>query len=221
MPHTPLTTIRKTRKVGLFGGSFNPPTIAHLALAQHAYRALELDELWWLVAPHNPNKPKHTLAPFEHRLAMSRLVAHDRPWLHVSDLEAQLGTQQTADTLRSIIARYPDLDFVWLMGTDNLVHFHQWDDWQDILQMMPIAIFTRPDELDIALAAPSVQIMEEPHPAHHAKSLQPGQWAILDNDHMPVSATKVRERLANGEATDYILPIVADYIQQNKLYQSR
>ena len=208
----------KRLKIGLFGGSFNPPTIAHLALAQHAYNELQLDQVWWLIAPHNPDKPKHTLASFMDRHAMCELIAQDYSWLIVSDLEARLGTQQTADTLKGILSQHPDHDFIWLMGTDNMPHFHTWDNWQDIINTVPVAIFTRPGDMDPA-EQPFVQAIGMPQPTELAANLMPGQWSLLRNTEMAISATQVREAVRHDQPCDAIVPAVADYIREYKLYR--
>ena len=205
-------------KIGLFGGSFNPPTIAHLALAQHAHDVLNLDQVWWLVAPHNPDKPKHTLAPFADRMTMCELTAHGYPWLIVSDWEARLGTQQTANTLNGIRQHHPHDHFVWLMGTDNLLHFHNWDNWTDIYQTVPVAVFSRPGDIP-AHTATAAHIMGTAQKPEQAVHLQAGQWMVFNNTDMPISATNVRAKLAKGETSDHILPAIATYIRQHGLYR--
>lgn len=101
-----------------------------------------LDRVWWLVSPGNPLKSRGP-APLADRMAHARKVMRD-PRVVVTDLEAQLGTRFTAETLKSLKALYPGVRFVWLMGADNLVQFHRWDSWEDILRMVPVGVLARP-----------------------------------------------------------------------------
>lgn len=211
-------TPAKRLKIGLFGGSFNPPTTAHLALAQYAHEHVRMDQLWWLVAPQNPFKPKQGMADFAHRIAMCELAAQDHPWLVVSDWEARLGTQQTADTLKGIRQHNPDSDFIWLMGADNLVHFHMWDDWRSIADSVPIAVFSRPGDVEAALQSPAAQELASHRVYGDLPTLKPGQWALFTNPEMAVSATAVRQALAAGQEPSNLLPVVTDYIRTHKLY---
>ncbi len=137
---------------GLLGGSFNPAHGGHRAISQFAIEALELDELWWLVSPGNPLKPKAGMAPLAARLASAKRQAR-RSRIKPTAIEAELGTRYTVDTLKKLVARYPDRRFIWLMGADNLAQFHQWRRWRDIARLMPIAVIARPGYDDNARAA--------------------------------------------------------------------
>ncbi|HEY1096780.1 MAG TPA: nicotinate (nicotinamide) nucleotide adenylyltransferase [Alphaproteobacteria bacterium] len=213
-------TTPKSLKIGIFGGSFNPPTTAHGALTQYAYERLGVDQIWWLVAPHNPLKDKKDLAPFADRLAMAEIVARQyAPWLKISDLEQHFGTQQTADTLDRIMEKYPEHQFVWLMGTDNLTHFHSWDRWDEMARKVPIYIFARPGEIETALNSPASIAMGAPvRVTPDVSQLKSGQWMLLSNPEMNVAATKIRQAIVSGYKPDHILPDVLTYIQDNGLY---
>ena len=128
--------------IGLFGGSFDPAHEGHVHLTQEAIKRMGLDQVWWLVTPGNPLKARQP-APMQKRLARARQVmVHAR--VVITDLEADLGTRTTAATIKALKAIYPDVQFVWLMGADNLVQFHKWDRWRDILRMVPVGVFARP-----------------------------------------------------------------------------
>jgi nicotinate-nucleotide adenylyltransferase len=131
------------KRVGLLGGSFNPAHAGHRRLSLHALKALGLDEVWWLVSPGNPLKPQAGMAPFAARLASARRLARHAP-IRASAVEARLKTRYTADTLSRLPRLYPRHRFVWLMGADNLVQFHQWQDWRGIARKVPIAVIARP-----------------------------------------------------------------------------
>src|SRR6266700_1688109 len=105
--------------IGLFGGSFNPAHSGHLYVSLTAMRRLGLDYVWWLVSPGNPLKDGRDMASFEKRLASARRTAR-HPRLIVSDIERQLGTRYTIDTVAALQRRFPAIRFVWLMGSDNL-----------------------------------------------------------------------------------------------------
>lgn len=142
-------------RVGLLGGSFNPAHRGHRRITLAAISALGLDEAWWLVSPGNPLKPAAGMAPLAARLASARMAARRAP-IRPTAIEARLGTRYTADTLHKLVRRYPKVDFVWLMGADNLAQFHQWRDWRGIARTVPIAVIARPSYNETALAAPAM-----------------------------------------------------------------
>ncbi len=119
------------RRVGLLGGSFNPAHAGHRHISLEALKRLDLDEVWWLVAPQNPLKPARGMAPFKTRLGAAAKLADDRR-IKVLDLEAQLGTHYTVDTLAALQRRFPRTRFVWLMGADNLAQIRHWRRWTEI-----------------------------------------------------------------------------------------
>lgn len=131
------------RRIGLLGGSFNPAHRAHRAMSLAAAAALELDEVWWLVSPGNPLKPKKGMAPFEARFLSAREQARHAP-IRVSGIERRLGTVYTVDTLEALVRRFPRHRFVWLMGEDTVAQFHQWKDWRRLARTVPIAVLSRP-----------------------------------------------------------------------------
>ena len=139
---------------GLLGGSFNPAHGGHRRISLFAIRALGLDELWWLVSPGNPLKPRAGMAPLVARVAAAQAQAR-RASIRVTAIERELGTRYTIDTLRAIVRRYPRRRFIWVMGADNLAQFHRWRDWRGIARTMPIAVVARPGYDSVALAAPA------------------------------------------------------------------
>ena len=129
--------------VGLLGGSFDPAHDGHVHITREALRRIGLDRVWWLVSPGNPLKA-NTPAPMALRMARAREKLGDDPRVVVSDLEALLGTRATVDTLRRLQALYPGVRFVWIMGADNLVQFHRWRNWRQIMARVPVAVMARP-----------------------------------------------------------------------------
>ena len=126
-------------KIGLLGGSFDPPHDGHRFISLLALRRLGLDRIWWLVSPGNPLKDVRALPPIAERMAAAARVAH-HPRIVVSDIEATLGTRYTRDLILYLRRRCPGVHFVWLMGADNLASFHLWKGWRDIAAEVPIAV---------------------------------------------------------------------------------
>lgn len=142
------------KTVGLLGGSFNPAHGGHRRISLFVLDALGLDEVWWLVSPGNPLKPKAGMAPLEARLASAMAQARGARIVPTA-IERQLGTRYTVDTLRKLQLKYPKYRFVWLMGSDNLAQLHQWRDWRRIARTMPIAVIARPGYDARAAASPA------------------------------------------------------------------
>lgn len=139
---------------GLLGGSFNPAHGGHRGLSLAALDLLGLDEIWWLVSPGNPLKPRRGMAPLPARFAAARRAAR-RGRIRVTAIERELGTVYTADTLAALVRRFPGRRFIWLMGADNLAQFHRWRDWRRIARTVPIAVVSRPGYDGHALKAPA------------------------------------------------------------------
>jgi len=132
------------QRIGLLGGSFDPAHGGHAHITREALKRFQLDAVWWLVSPGNPLKARGP-APLEARMAKAREVM-DHPRVVVTDLEARLGTRYTAQTLRALQARNVGVQFVWLMGADNLAQFHRWQDWQWIMEHVPVGVMARPGD---------------------------------------------------------------------------
>jgi nicotinate-nucleotide adenylyltransferase len=139
---------------GLLGGSFNPAHQGHRAISLAVLRELDLDEVWWLVSPGNPLKPRKGMAPLDARLARARQVARRAP-IEVTAIETHLGTRYTVDTVRALQQRFPDRRFVWIMGADIIGEFHRWRDWRRLAALVPIAVLVRPGYMGIAGASPA------------------------------------------------------------------
>lgn len=139
-------------RVGLLGGSFNPPHEGHLHISLAALKGLQLDSVWWLVTPQNPIKDIKPL-PFEERMRQCReLVNH--PKILVSGLEAQIGTNITYDTVRMIRKRYARTDFVWISGMDNALSLHKWNNWKELLGEICMVHLTRNPAKSLVQACP-------------------------------------------------------------------
>jgi len=140
------------QKIGLMGGSFNPPHEGHLLIALLALRRLRLDRLWWLVTPGNPLKENAGLPDLAARIAAARALTRD-PRIAVTGFEAEIGARFTHDSIAWLARRAPGVNFVWIMGADNLRQFHQWRRWRDIADLVPIAVIDRPGSTHGAIAS--------------------------------------------------------------------
>jgi nicotinate-nucleotide adenylyltransferase len=142
-------------RTGLLGGSFNPAHRAHRGISLAAMEQLGLDEMWWLVSPGNPLKTgARDMAPLPARLAFAKRVAR-RSRIRATDIEAQLDTRYTVDTVRALIRRYPNRRFVWVMGADIVAEMHRWRDWRRLARSIVIAVAVRPGYAGMAEASPA------------------------------------------------------------------
>jgi nicotinate-nucleotide adenylyltransferase len=184
-------------RIGLLGGSFNPPHAGHRLISRIALERLGLDAVWWLVTPGNPLKNISTLPSLAARMASCTHITSDPRIMPVA-VEAALGTRFTADTLAALSSRWPQIRFVWLMGADNLAQFHKWRDWQNIAQTMPIAVLDRPGATHRALRAPAaIALSRYRLPEASAKALattQAPSWMFLHGERSQLSSTLLRKQ---------------------------
>jgi nicotinate-nucleotide adenylyltransferase len=182
--------------IGLLGGSFDPAHAGHAHLTREALKRFGLDRVWWLVSPGNPLKARQP-APMAERLARASAVM-DHPKVVITDIEARLGTRYTAETLEALMALYPGVRFVWLMGADNLLQFDRWDRWQDIMRMVPIAVLARPgSRIGARLSKAAGVFWRARVPDHKAQRLADGpspRWCFLNMPLRKTSSSAIRAR---------------------------
>lgn len=186
-------------RIGLLGGSFNPAHGGHVELSVTALDRLGLDQIWWLVSPQNPLKPRDGMADLEQRVAEAR-AAVDHPQIRVTAIESELATRYTVDTIRALLRQFSKVHFVWLMGADNLIQLPEWKDWEQLFQLVPVAVFARPSYSRRALAsAPAKRFADcrvaEPHAGRLAE-IPPPAWAFIRGPLNPSSSTAIRRRIA-------------------------
>ncbi|MBT5048289.1 MAG: nicotinate-nucleotide adenylyltransferase [Rhodospirillaceae bacterium] len=183
------------RRIGLLGGSFNPAHQGHLHISRYAIKALALDAVWWLVSPQNPLKSSADMAPLGDRMAAADAIVNDRRII-VTDVEQRLGTRYTADTIAALNDCFPDKQFVWIMGADNLVQFPRWKSWRTLFSSVPIAIFDRAPYSTTALAGQAANVFASSRYANrNAQRLAdctPPAWAFFHTPLHPASASDIR-----------------------------
>ncbi len=188
-------------RIGLFGGSFNPPHEAHRAVSLLAMKRLQLDRLWWMVTPGNPLKDARGLPPLEERMAQAVALA-DHPRIDVTGFETVIGTKYSCDTIAWLLKESPGTHFVWLMGADNLKDFHRWKNWREIFMMLPIAVVDRGGlSLRAASGAAAISFARARIPENRAASLpllSPPAWVYLLGVKSDLSSTQIRAEKERG-----------------------
>jgi nicotinate-nucleotide adenylyltransferase len=184
-------------RIGLFGGTFDPPHEAHLGATLLALKRLKLDRVWWLVTPGNPLKNTSGLAPLQQRIDAARALTH-HPRIDVTGLEAVIKTRFTYDTVQWLRARCPGVHFVWIMGADNLRHFHRWQRWRGIAKLVPIVVVDRLGPSLYAAASPAGHALSYARLPENKAVTLPGHrtpaWAFLHGLKSPLSSTELRAR---------------------------
>lgn len=194
---------RSAPRIGVFGGTFDPPHLGHLALAEHALEQLGLTRVIFVPAAAPPHKRARSRSPIAHRLAMTRLAVRGREGFEVSNLEARrAGPSYTADTLRALAAEYPRAELVLLMGADTYDDFPNWREPGAVHALATLAVAARPG-------------------ARRNRRLKPGVvW--LDNPPLDVSSSALRTRARAGRPIEtWVPPAVARYIARHRLYRGK
>ncbi|HFB2047991.1 MAG: nicotinate-nucleotide adenylyltransferase [Hyphomicrobiaceae bacterium] len=183
------------QRIGLLGGSFNPPHAAHILISNTVYRRLGLDAVWWIVSPGNPLKSHHELELFKNRVDLCRTLA-SHPKIKATSFEGNLSTPYSTVTISFLKQRYPAVKFVWLMGADNLATFHMWHDWEGIVRKVPIAVVGRPGWHLQSLAGQTAKLMARYYiPEFKSQVLmakQPPVWTFLTGKQSVLSSTIIR-----------------------------
>lgn len=183
------------QRIGLLGGSFNPPHEGHRRISVTALRRLGLDCLWWMVTPGNPLKDVAQLPPLAERMRQAAAIAA-HPRIVISGAELGFRTRYTADLITILKTRAPGVRFVWVMGSDNLAQFHHWDDWRAIAGSVPIAVVNRPGFLAAALSARAtwalLRYRVDEHDARSLADRHPPAWIFLSGPRSAVSSTALR-----------------------------
>jgi nicotinate-nucleotide adenylyltransferase len=184
------------QRVGIMGGTFNPPHDGHRIVAETAVKRLGLDQLWWVVTPGNPLKANGALPSQAARMALCKPFALG-PKMKITGFETELGTPYTAATLSFLKIRHPEVRFVWVMGADNLAGFDHWQQWRQITHMMPIAVIDRPGWRHQALAGKAAQVLArnriDEADALTLADLKAPAWVFLTSRLSSLSSTALRQ----------------------------
>ncbi|WP_255714697.1 nicotinate-nucleotide adenylyltransferase [Pelagibacterium xiamenense] len=189
--------------IGLFGGSFNPAHDGHRLVSRESMKRLGLDALWWLVTPGNPLKDHTELAPLETRVRAARALV-DHPRVSITGFEAEHGFRYTYDTLKFLTTTMRDRKFVWIMGADSLSNFHRWDRWEEIFELLPIAVYVRPGSTRrapfsrAAIRYRSARIDETD--ARLLPHLKAPAWVFLNGLMSSLSSTEIRQNGARRKS---------------------
>ncbi len=191
-------------KIGLFFGSFNPVHVGHMILANYMATQTELKQVWLVVSPHNPLKPKRTLARDYDRLHLVQLAIGDNLHLRVSDIEFTLPQPSyTINTLTYLKEKHPDKQFVLIMGADNLTTLHKWKQYELIMRDYEIYVYSRPS-YDLG------------NFAEHSNIRVFDQVPLMD-----ISSTYIRNCLKQGKSVQYLVPdAVYAYLSTNNFYKN-
>jgi nicotinate-nucleotide adenylyltransferase len=236
---TAATSASQKRRLGVFGGAFDPPHLAHHALAQAALAQFQLNQL--LVMPTGQAWHKsRDLTRAEHRLAMARLAFADVPQVQVDARETQrTGPTYTFDTLTELRQEHPHAELFLFIGSDQAHAFHTWHQWQGILKLATVVEARRETATGATSSERSTWGLHagldkgaEPNVVLATKGSEAAQWhntpqekpvvsAVLQMPNMPCNATDIRASIAQGQPiTEWLSPSVWHYIQQHRLYQT-
>lgn len=196
---------RRQRRIGLLGGSFNPAHEGHLHISREAIKRLGLHQVWWLVSPQNPLKPKKGMAPLAQRLAGAKMMAADVN-LIAGDLETRLGNTHTAAVVAILRRRYPRIQFVWLMGADNLEQIPRWWRWTRIFHRVRVAVLDRSPYAYRALAGAAALRFRRARikPSRALAACGAPAWSYLAIRRHPASGTALRMNTQTTNSTQEI-----------------
>ena len=203
---TPLLFHSRTGlKIGLVGGSFNPAHDGHIHVALEARRALNLDQIWWLVSPQNPLKSTTSMESLTTRLAHARKIAAPYPFLRVLTPEADLPQNYTYNTLTYLKKTMPLARLIWVMGADNLDQFSRWYRHRDMIHVLPIAVIDRPSYSMKAIAAGQWLLgrryqVAKMRNAIATRTLKMPSWCFIAGKRHAASATEIRQQAPSANA---------------------
>ena len=133
----------KKKSVGLLGGTFDPVHDGHLRISLLALKHFNLDEIWWIVSLQNPLKMNQKISHFDTRFNKAKKFVKNNK-ISVLEIEKKIKTPYSIDIINYLMLKNPKVQFVWLIGVDNLTRLHEWRNWKEIFYKLPIAIFDRP-----------------------------------------------------------------------------
>lgn len=193
------------KSIGLFFGSFNPIHLGHTQLAEYIFEYSGVDEIWYIVSPRNPLKEQSELIDEHLRLRMIEMATEDKDYLKVSDIEFDMSKPSyTINTLHALSEKYPEDNFILLIGSDNMQIFDKWKDYQTILDEYSILVYPRKD------------FDYEPF-----EEIYPDMQILEEAPFFEISSTEIRELIKNNQdASQWLHPDVYQFIKENDLYKN-
>ena len=184
------------KKIGLLGGSFDPPHKGHLFISLEAKKILKLDEVWWLVTPKNPLKISEP-ASYEERVDNCKNITRNFP-IKIQEIEKKIHSDYSYKTINYILKHYNSIKFFWLMGADNLINFHKWEKWQKIFNNMSIVIFRRHGYNNKALKSIASQRFKNNRVISSNIKLDDfiytPSWSLIENKEIRISSSEIRSQ---------------------------
>ena len=184
----------KGLKIGLMGGSFNPPHNGHLKIAKLALKNLNLDEVWWLVSTKNPLKTSKGLMSLSRRVELTKKIAN-HPKFKVLNIENNLKTKNSYDLLKKILPRLSNMKLIWIMGSDNLFNFSKWYKAKKISNLIPFAVFNRRGSPFRSINSKGAYVLGKRINSSRLKLLsisEPPIWGYFHNVNINISSTIIR-----------------------------
>ena len=184
------------KKIGLLGGSFDPPHKGHLFISIESKKILKLDEVWWLVTPKNPLKISEP-AGYEERVDNCKKITRNFP-IKIQEIEKNIHSDYSYKTINYILKHYHNIKFFWLMGADNLINFHKWEKWQKIFNNMSIVIFRRHGYNNKALKSIASQRFKNNRVISSNIKLDhftyTPSWSLIENKEIRISSSEIRSQ---------------------------
>ena len=182
------------RNIGLLGGSFDPPHKGHLYISLEAKKILKLDEVWWLVTPQNPLKINQP-ANYKDRVQNCKLISKNQP-IKVKEIEKKINSKYSYQTIKYLNNHYKNINFIWLMGADNLINFHKWQNVDRIFNEIAIVVFRRYGYNEKALKSYTSNIYKNfklnSKNIHIRNFEKLPAWTIIQNKEIKISSTEIR-----------------------------
>ena len=184
------------KNIGLLGGSFDPPHKGHLYISLEAKKILKLDDIWWLVTPQNPLKVNQP-ASYSDRIKNCKLIIKNQP-IKIKEIEKKINSKFSYQTIKYLNKHYKNINFFWLMGADNLINFHKWQNADKIFSEIPIVVFRRYGYNNKALKSYTSNLYKNFRINHKNLHIlyfkQLPAWTIIKNKEIRISSTEIRKQ---------------------------
>ena len=188
----------KKRKIGLLGGSFNPPHAGHLHISKRAIKVLDLETVWWIISPQNPLKKEYSQTFSTRVKACNKILRTTK--IQICEIEKRQKNTFSFNTIKVLKKKYPRLQFFWIMGADNMHNINRWKNWDDIFMEIPIAIFSRPNQqLKAGLSLAAQKYQKYRFNARMLSSVPMPAWSIEVGPQLKISSTLLRNHIIYPE----------------------